>query len=89
MTDLLVQNNISSVLCVLASWWLAHQSARRGGIGRLSAVASAFLGLSILVTGFARNLDLDPRPLIIATKYILAFLLASLAFRNNRDGLDR
>lgn len=69
-------NNVSSVALILASWWLAHSMSLAGyPYGKLLATLWSLLGFSVLVTLVARNLKLDPEPLLVLTKLFL-FLIA-------------
>lgn len=68
-------NNISSVALILTAWWLAHSMSLAGfPYGKLLATLWAFLGFSVLVTMVARNIRLDPEPLLVVTKVFLVMI---------------
>lgn len=68
----LLLNNISSIALVLAAWWLAHSMSLAGyPYGKVLASLWGLLGFSVLVTMVARNLRLDPEPLLVLTKLFL------------------
>lgn len=82
MDLLLIANNISSFLLVMACWWLTHTYAIAGfPYGRAIAFLWAAVGMSVLVTAFARNLAFDPNPLIVVTKSLLVVMCVVIARR--------
>lgn len=86
-TVLLVANNITSLLIVIACWWLAHQYARAFPPGRMIAAFFALLGFSVLVTMFARNEGLSTAWLAVGSKALIGGVLVLIALR--RHALER
>ncbi len=86
MTLLLVLNNISSALVVLACWWLAHQNARSKPPGRAIAAGYALLGFSVLLTAIVRSIGITPEWLIVLSKVVLAGTLILMSVRRAKNG---
>lgn len=90
MSLLLIANNLSSGVVILACWWLAHLNARAKPPGRAIAAGYAILGLSVLFTALVRNLGLDLQPvvpwLIVGTKTILAVTFLLTIYRRFKLG---
>ena len=90
MSLLLIANNLSSGIVILACWWLAHLNARAKPPGRAIAAAYAILGISVLFTMVVRNLAVAPSPitpwLIVATKALLAVTLLLTIYRRAKLG---
>lgn len=90
MDWLLIANNLSSSVVILACWWLAHVNARAAVPGRAIAAGYSLVGISILFTMVVRNLALEASPLtlwlIVMTKALLAVMLLLTIYRRARLG---
>lgn len=79
---MLYANNVSSFSLVLACWWLTHTYAAAGfPYGRPIAILWGSIGLSVMITAFARNLYIDPDPFIISTKCLMVLLCILISKR--------
>ena len=87
MNWLLLINNLSSGVLVIACWWLAHQNARSRPPGRWIAGGYALLGFSALLTAIVRNLGVPSDWLTVLSKIILAGTLILVILRRARRGL--
>lgn len=66
-------NNVSSIVLIFTLWWLAHSMSLAGyPYGKLLASLCGLLGFSILITMVARNVRLDPEPVLVMSKVLLA-----------------
>lgn len=82
MDSILLLNNLSSLTASLACWWLAHTYAAAGfPYGRIIASLWAILGMSMMLTAFARNLYIDPSPFLVLSKVVLTALCLAIARR--------
>ncbi|MGZ9812027.1 hypothetical protein ACXN5S_16310 [Pseudoroseicyclus sp. H15] len=90
MPDLILTlHNLTSISAVLLCWWVSHQFAQATPPGRFIAAMFGMLGLSILITMFARNVEpLTPEALIIGSKAALTLCLLGVAIRNHLAGKD-
>lgn len=86
MSWLLIANNVTSGVVILACWWLAHMNARSRPPGRAIAAGYGLVGFSILFTLVIRNLGIDPRWFIVVTKTMLAGTLLLTIVRRIRIG---
>ncbi|MBV7408215.1 hypothetical protein [Maritimibacter sp. DP1N21-5] len=89
MTLLDLWNHVSSLVAVLACWWLSHQYARAVPPGRVLAGFLALLGMSILLTMVQRVNGVGFEGLAAFSKSCLAGILIAIAWRNYRIGRDR
>lgn len=83
---LLLANNISSAVVIIACWWLAHQNARATPPGRMIAAGYALIGFSVLFTMVVRNLGIDPRWPIVVSKALLGLTLILVIYRRTKLG---
>lgn len=82
MDSMLVLNNLSSIAASLACWWLAHTYAAAGyPYGKSIAALWGALGMSLMLTAFARSLYIDPNPFFVFSKVILTGLCLAIARR--------
>ncbi|MGR3452950.1 hypothetical protein [Pseudooceanicola sp.] len=90
MDWLLIWNNITSSVVILACWWLAHVNARSSPPGRAIAAGYSLIGISVLFTMVVRNLAMAPSPitpwLIVVTKGLLAVTLLLTIYRRAKLG---
>src|SRR5690606_137885 len=87
-------NNFSSVALILTAWWLAHSMSLAGfPFGKVLSTLWALLGFSVLITMVARNIRLDPEPLLVISKVLLAAIAIAwsrrLAIRSKMQGAAR
>lgn len=90
MDWLLISNNLTSSIVILACWWLAHVNARSVPPGRAVAAGYSLIGISVLFTMVVRNLAVEPSPitpwLIVVTKALLAGTMLLTIYRRARLG---
>jgi len=90
MNWLLIANNLTSAVVIIACWWLAHINARSRPPGRALAAAYSLVGISVLFTMVVRNLAVDDwfivPWLVVLTKALLAFTLLLTIYRRARLG---
>ena len=90
MTALLIANNLTSTVVVIACWWLAHINARARPPGRAIAAGYALIGISVLFTALVRNLAIGPvyvTPwLIVTTKALLGATFLMTIYRRSTLG---
>jgi len=90
MDWLLIWNNITSSVVILACWWLAHVNARASPPGRAIAAGYSLIGLSVLFTMVVRNLAVGDWPivpwLVVLTKALLAVTLLLTIYRRAKLG---
>lgn len=84
MSWLLIANNVTSIVMVIACWWLAHQYARVKPPGRGIAACFGALGLATLLTLFVRNLGIDVEWPIVGSKLILSVGFILLILRRHK-----
>lgn len=88
MSWLLIANNFTSAVMIIACWWLAHQYARVKPPGRGIAACFALLGLTTLVTLFARNVGIPVDWPVVASKAILSAGFVMIIIRRHEMGDD-
>jgi len=90
MSWLLIANNVTSAVVILACWWLAHINARSRPPGRAIAAGYALIGISVLFTLVVRNLAIDGAPvvpwMIVVTKGLLAVTFLLTIYRRAKLG---